>query len=367
MAEKAVFYARAVVYYFDPKTKGWTPTAVGSNFCRVDMYENTGNNTFRVIGRGLQDTTKVVINSNVTKDTQYTRASETFHQWSDNRYIYGLNFVTKEEAESFGTGFEQTVSKLKGGSGSGSVSGGPPPPPQPPQPPTQSLTSSSGSFNSGMSSSSSSGGGGPPPPPQPPTAPQPPPAPKVSSNSSSDSGGGGRSGLLSSISGFSKGGLKKVATVDKSAPVLTKEQPKSGGGGGGGGGGGMMGDILAQRQRMQSAKETGNPSGGTLKKTAPSDSGPSPSLTPSSKSTMHIPVKLPTSSPANNNRSGSVSSGSSSSSSYPTQSSSASNSNNAHSNISNSELQALKEEILSEVRKELQRVKEEILSAINNR
>jgi len=117
MGEKAIFYARSVVYYFDPKQKNWTPTAVGTGFCRVDMYENTANNTYRVIGRGLQDTSKIVINSNVSKDTQYTRASETFHQWSDNRYMYGLNFPSKEEAETFGSGFEQTVNKLKASGG----------------------------------------------------------------------------------------------------------------------------------------------------------------------------------------------------------------------------------------------------------
>jgi hypothetical protein len=44
----------------------------------------------------------------------------------------------------------------------------------------------------------------------------------------------GRGALLSSINGFNKGGLKKAKTVDKSAPVVSKD---SGGGGGGGGGG----------------------------------------------------------------------------------------------------------------------------------
>ena len=53
--------ARAVVYYFDSTKKSWVPTAVGQEFCRADMYENTANNTFRVIGRGLKDTTKVEI------------------------------------------------------------------------------------------------------------------------------------------------------------------------------------------------------------------------------------------------------------------------------------------------------------------
>ncbi|KAJ8302273.1 hypothetical protein KUTeg_021260 [Tegillarca granosa] len=55
----------------------------------------------------------------------------------------------------------------------------------------------------------------PPPPavaPPPPAAAVPPPPPPASSS--------GRGALLSSITGFSKGGLKKVATVDKSKPKL---------------------------------------------------------------------------------------------------------------------------------------------------
>jgi len=115
MAEKSIFGARAVVYYFDSAKKTWTPTQVGNGFSRVDLYENPTNNSYRVIGRGLPDTSKVVINSNVTKEITYSRASETFHQWSDGRYVYGLNFASKEEAETFGTGFEDVVKKLKEG------------------------------------------------------------------------------------------------------------------------------------------------------------------------------------------------------------------------------------------------------------
>ena len=55
----------------------------------------------------------------------------------------------------------------------------------------------------------------PPPPPPPAAAAPPPPPPSVSAPST---GGVDRSQLLSSISGFSKGALKKTVTVDKSKP-----------------------------------------------------------------------------------------------------------------------------------------------------
>ena len=57
--ERALFFARAVVYYFDSAKKSWAPTQVGNSFCRLDMYENPSTNSYRVIGRGLQDTMKV--------------------------------------------------------------------------------------------------------------------------------------------------------------------------------------------------------------------------------------------------------------------------------------------------------------------
>lgn len=59
ISEKAVYSARAVVYYFDSAKKSWAPTPVGNDFSRVDIYENTQTNSYRVIGRGLVDTSKV--------------------------------------------------------------------------------------------------------------------------------------------------------------------------------------------------------------------------------------------------------------------------------------------------------------------
>jgi len=112
MAEKNIFFARAVVYFYDTSKNTWAPSQI-AGYSRVDIYENTSANTYRVIGRGLQETSKIVINSNITKDITYSRASENFHQWSDGRLVYGLTFATKEEAESFGSGFEDIVRRLK--------------------------------------------------------------------------------------------------------------------------------------------------------------------------------------------------------------------------------------------------------------
>ncbi|XP_070193704.1 PX domain-containing protein kinase-like protein isoform X2 [Littorina saxatilis] len=59
----------------------------------------------------------------------------------------------------------------------------------------------------------------PPPPPPGPAAPRPPP-PAAAPPSGGGGGGGGRGALLSSISGFSKGKLKKATTNDRSVPKV---------------------------------------------------------------------------------------------------------------------------------------------------
>lgn len=44
---------------------------------------------------------QVVINCAILKGLKYNQATATFHQWRDNKQVYGLNFSTKEDADSF--------------------------------------------------------------------------------------------------------------------------------------------------------------------------------------------------------------------------------------------------------------------------
>jgi len=336
MAERAVFYARAVVYYFNAPSKTWAPTPVGNSFCRVDMYENTSNNTYRVIGRGLQDNTKIAINSNVTKDTQYARLSEIFHQWSDSRFIYGLNFGSKEEAETFGTGFEGVIQRLKGSGGASAA---------PPQAPSAPVVVKQQPIAPQPSQQAPQAPQAPPqappgPPEAPPGPPAPPPAPKVSSAAPE------RANLLGSITGFNKNGLKKAVTVDKSSPIVKGEKATSGGGGGGGGG---PLDLMAQIQKKRGEIVSGPPGGSNpMKKSSAPPMAVSPARIDPSKS-----FKKTTAPPVQVN-SGASSFGPISPQSKPSEATS-------------SDLSAIKEEILSEMRRELQQMKEEILSAIQNR
>lgn len=44
---------------------------------------------------------QVVINCAILKSLKYNQATPTFHQWRDSRQVYGLNFTSKEDADSF--------------------------------------------------------------------------------------------------------------------------------------------------------------------------------------------------------------------------------------------------------------------------
>ena len=44
---------------------------------------------------------QVVINCAILKGLKYNQATPTFHQWRDNRQVYGLNFSSKEDADNF--------------------------------------------------------------------------------------------------------------------------------------------------------------------------------------------------------------------------------------------------------------------------
>uniref|UniRef100_A0A667ZZS9 Ena/VASP-like protein n=1 Tax=Myripristis murdjan TaxID=586833 RepID=A0A667ZZS9_9TELE len=97
----SICQARASVMVYDDTSKKWVPIKPGQQgFSRINIYHNTANNTFRVVGVKLQDQ-QVVINYSIVKGLKYNQATPTFHQWRDARQVYGLNFASKEEATTF--------------------------------------------------------------------------------------------------------------------------------------------------------------------------------------------------------------------------------------------------------------------------
>src|SRR5579872_3626967 len=90
-SEQSIASARASVMIYDEVNKKWVPSGSSSGLSKVHIYHHVVNNTFRVVGRKLHDQ-EVVINCSILKSLKYNQATPTFHQWRDNRQVYGLNF-----------------------------------------------------------------------------------------------------------------------------------------------------------------------------------------------------------------------------------------------------------------------------------
>ncbi|XP_050527711.1 protein enabled isoform X2 [Daktulosphaira vitifoliae] len=100
MSETSIASARASVMIYDDSSKKWIPSGTSSGLSKVHIFKHMINNTFRVVGRKLQDH-EVVINCVILKTLKYNQATTTFHQWRDNKHVYGLNFSSKEDADAF--------------------------------------------------------------------------------------------------------------------------------------------------------------------------------------------------------------------------------------------------------------------------
>ncbi|KPJ01342.1 Protein enabled, partial [Papilio xuthus] len=128
-AEQSISSARASVMVYDDHAKRWIPSGSSSGLSKVHIYHHTQHNTFRVVGRKLNDH-EVVINCGIVRGLKYNQATATFHQWRDARQVYGLNFSCREDADSFARAMMHTLEILANKVTNNSV-----PPPAPPNPP----------------------------------------------------------------------------------------------------------------------------------------------------------------------------------------------------------------------------------------
>ncbi|GIZ03428.1 protein enabled, partial [Caerostris extrusa] len=55
MSEQSVASARASVLVYDSQMKKWVPSGSSSGLAKVHIYHHVENNTFRVVGRKVQD------------------------------------------------------------------------------------------------------------------------------------------------------------------------------------------------------------------------------------------------------------------------------------------------------------------------
>ncbi|XP_041566427.1 protein enabled isoform X10 [Drosophila elegans] len=113
MTEQSIIGARASVMVYDDNQKKWVPSGSSSGLSKVQIYHHQQNNTFRVVGRKLQDH-EVVINCSILKGLKYHQATATFHQWRDSKFVYGLNFSSQNDAENFARAMMHALEVLSG-------------------------------------------------------------------------------------------------------------------------------------------------------------------------------------------------------------------------------------------------------------
>ena len=96
---------------YDDQNKKWIPSGSSSGLSKVQLYHHQLNNTFRVVGRKLQDH-EIVMNCAILRGLKYNQATVTFHQWRDNKQVYGLNFSSKDDADAFAKAMLQALDTL---------------------------------------------------------------------------------------------------------------------------------------------------------------------------------------------------------------------------------------------------------------
>ena len=107
-SEISISSARASVMVYDDVNKKWVPSGSSSGLSKVQLYHHQVNNTFRVVGRKLQDH-EIVMNCAILRGLKYNQATVTFHQWRDNKQVYGLNFSSKDDADAFAKAMLQAL------------------------------------------------------------------------------------------------------------------------------------------------------------------------------------------------------------------------------------------------------------------
>ncbi|XP_066485149.1 ena/VASP-like protein isoform X7 [Tiliqua scincoides] len=379
-SEQSICQARASVMVYDDTSKKWVPIKPGQQgFSRINIYHNTSNNTFRVVGVKLQDQ-QVVINYSIVKGLKYNQATPTFHQWRDARQVYGLNFASKEEATTFSNAMLFALNIMNSQQDGGpttqrQVQNGPSPDEmevqrrqamdqqQQRQESLERRTSTTGpALPSGHPSAAAgipTSSGGPPPPPPPPVPPPPtgtappPPPPLPAGGSCTDDGS--VSGLAAALAGAK---LRRVQRPeDGSGGSSPSGASKSDANRTSSGGGGLMEEmnkLLAKRRKA--ASQSDKPADKKEEESQNEDASTSPSPV------TRGPVQQQNSSDAGKKpweRSNSVEKPVTS---LLSRMKPASSSNDVA--MDTLDFDRMKQEILEEVVKELHKVKEEIIDAI---
>ncbi|XP_048024797.1 homer protein homolog 2 isoform X3 [Megalobrama amblycephala] len=111
MGEQPIFTTRAHVFQIDPTTKkNWVPAS--KQAVTVSYFYDSTRNSYRIIS---VDGSKVIINSTITPNMNFTKTSQKFGQWADSRAntVFGLGFASEQQLSKFAEKFQEVKEAAK--------------------------------------------------------------------------------------------------------------------------------------------------------------------------------------------------------------------------------------------------------------
>lgn len=111
MGEQPIFTTRAHVFQIDPSTKkNWVPAS--KQAVTVSYFYDSTRNSYRIIS---VDGSKVIINSTITPNMNFTKTSQKFGQWADSRAntVFGLGFSSEQQLAKFAEKFQEVKEAAK--------------------------------------------------------------------------------------------------------------------------------------------------------------------------------------------------------------------------------------------------------------
>ncbi|XP_052008275.1 homer protein homolog 2-like isoform X2 [Xyrauchen texanus] len=109
--EQPIFTTRAHVFQIDPSTKkNWVPAS--KQAVTVSYFYDSTRNSYRIIS---VDGSKVIINSTITPNMNFTKTSQKFGQWADSRAntVFGLGFASEQQLSKFAEKFQEVKEAAK--------------------------------------------------------------------------------------------------------------------------------------------------------------------------------------------------------------------------------------------------------------
>eukprot|EP01096_Ripella_sp_DP13-Kostka_P000366 TRINITY_DN10432_c0_g1_i1.p1 TRINITY_DN10432_c0_g1~~TRINITY_DN10432_c0_g1_i1.p1 ORF type:complete len:453 (-),score=203.96 TRINITY_DN10432_c0_g1_i1:54-1388(-) len=324
-----VMSSQVSVYKYDQGASSWVQVDGDSQL--LELHNCPHPFAYKIV---MKRTGFPNIEIQLTKDFQYSKATETFHNFHQEGFgVWGFNFLEESEAPIFDRLMEEEAKeKLKN----------PPPPPQAAAPIPVSISSpppaapaapAAPPAPSSSSSSAPPSGGGPPPPP-------PPPAPSPSSSPSAPRASAGLS-LADQLANKSSG-LKAstsanaidFASEDIPSPTPAQAPARSAPVSSGAGGGNVMSELANRLKKRQDGAAAPAPSGGS----AADSHAHAPSS--GSSNVVHAPLRKTTNTIASSSAA-------------------------AHHGPSNDDFEAFKKALVDGFRNDLRSIKKEIIDAIH--